>query len=648
MRRGWVIGVGAGLLVLLLWLVWRPGTAPESNARAAAPSRSPQVERTQAAPSLWSSATPIEPRGTLSIQGQVVGPWGLVPGAVVVALAPVPRGLPTLPSPWRSWRDHGFMSPCALSRDALPLDLAAEFRGWQVPLARTTTDAQGQFRLEGLKGGAVTLWAESGEGIGLRTEVAAGSVDVEVPLGPGRTFSGEVYDEQGRPIAGAIVTTLLRDVGHFVEASTNAEGRFLLGPLPWGSYDVLVSKEGLVPVRLSSSMLGRVTLPTPLRLSGQVVDARGAVSGVTVEVEGGSRVAPAVTDVKGQFLLEGLCPGRHVLTASLAERYSQQEVSLEPRGERESVVLLLENRLRVSGRVVDTSGQPIPDAAVIALSEALRWRDEVRTDARGGFLFDRFVPGTHKLVLNSARHEVLEVPPREFVESQELPPFTMKDREVHPRAAVGDSTLEVEWVDAVGRPVPQAPVHLSSQNSRPGSGSTVTTGMDGLAVFQGLLSGSYVVMPRAREQWLRYAPVQVELRSTETRRIRLQSEEGWNLSGQIVDDGGKPLAGAILVASGMARHGAPLADASSGRLRRSSVEGVSGPEGAFTLAGLPEGPCTLRVSLRGYALDASASSGLDGSTTKPGSKWPARSARSAPGRSPPRTRCRMGASPWKV
>ncbi|MFE8599156.1 carboxypeptidase regulatory-like domain-containing protein [Archangium violaceum] len=513
MRRGRVIGVGAGLLVLLLWLVWRPGAAPESNARATAPSRRPQVERTQAAPSLWSSATPAEPRGTLSIQGQVVGPWRPVPGAIVVALAPVPRGLPTLPSPWRSWRDDGFMSPCELSRD---VDLAAEFRGWQVPLARTTTDAQGQFRLDGLEGGAVALWAESGEGIGLRTEVAAGSVDVEVPLGPGKTFSGEVYDEQGRPIAGAIVTTLLRDVGHFVEASTNAEGRFLLGPLPWGSYDVLVSKEGLVPVQLSSYMLGRVTLQTPLRLSGQVVDARGAVPGVTVKVEGRTRVAPAVTDVKGQFRLEGLCPGRNVLTASLAERYVQQDVSLDPRGERESVVLLLENRLRVSGRVVDTSGQPIPNVLVSVLSEALRWGADVRTDARGGFLFDRFVLGTHKLVLLSERHERLEVLPRQFLESQELPPFTMKDREVHPPAVVGDSTLEVEWVDAVGRPVPQAPVHLSSKNGRPGV--TVTTGMDGRAVFQGLLSGSYVVMPRAREQWLRYAPVAVELRSTETRR----------------------------------------------------------------------------------------------------------------------------------
>ncbi|WPB72720.1 carboxypeptidase regulatory-like domain-containing protein [Archangium violaceum] len=614
MRRGWIIGVGAGLLALLLWLVWRPEAAPESNSRATATSRRPQVERTQAAPSLWSSATPAEPRGTLSIEGQVVGPWGPVPGAIVVAFESAPREWSTLTTPgkrrWGGW----FLSTCELSGDALPLlELAAELRGQQAPLARAITDAQGNFRLEGLEGGAVALWAESGEGIGLRAGVAAGSTDVEVPLGPGKTFSGEVYDEQGRPVAGALVTTLQRDAGRLVEASTNEEGRFLLGPLPWGDYDVLVSKEGLVPVRLKpGTASGRVTLSAPRWISGQVVDARGAVPGATVQAEG---VTPpggsAVTDVKGQFRLEGLCPGWHVLTASLGERYARHEVFLETQGDRESVVLFLGTRLRLSGHVLDTSGQPIPNAEVLVFSEAPQWSDGVRTDARGGFLFERLVPGTYTLRVMSSGYEPQGMPPRPLAASQELPPFTLKEWEVvrPPRAADGDSTLEVEWVDAAGRPVSQAPVHLSKR------GDTVTTGMDGRAVFQGLSPGHYMVTPQARERWIRYVPVAVELRSAETRKIRLQPEEGWILSGQLVDDGGKPIEGATLEASRVARRGAPPEDPSSERLWR-SVQGTTGPEGRFTLAQLPEGPCTLRVS--GYVLDASASSGLDESVASRG------------------------------
>ncbi|OJT17711.1 hypothetical protein BO221_44970 [Archangium sp. Cb G35] len=607
MRRRWVIGVGAGLLALLLWLVWRPGAAPESTSRATDASRRPEVERTQAAPSLWSSATPAGPRGTLSIEGQVVGPWGPVPGALVVALAPVPREWSTLTTPRKRRWGGLFVSPCELSGDALPLlELAAELRGQQAPLARATTDAQGNFRLDGLEGGAVALWAESGEGIGLRAGVAAGSTDVEVPLGPGKTFSGEVYDEQGRPVVGALVTTLQRDAGRLVESSTNEEGRFLLGPLPWGDYDVIVSKEGLVPVRLRHYNLKqasvRVLLPAPRRISGQVVDARGAVPGATVQVEGVTPEVSSVTDVKGQFRLEGLCPGLHVLTANLGERYARHEVFLETQEGRESVVLFLGTGLRLSGHVLDTSGQPIPNAEVLVFSEASRWTDEVRTDARGGFLFERLVPGTYTLRVMSSGYEPQQMPPRPLAASQELPPFTLKEWEVvrPPRAADEDSTLEIEWVDAAGRPVSQAPVILSKRGE-------VTTGMDGRVVVQGLPPGHYLVTPQARERWIRYAPVAVKLRSAETRKIRLQPEEGWSLSGQLVDEGGEPIKGATLSASRVGEHRASPEDAASGRLRSGSVQGTTGPEGRFTLAQLPEGPCTLRVS--GYAL-VSASSGL--------------------------------------
>ncbi|HZI02818.1 MAG TPA: carboxypeptidase-like regulatory domain-containing protein, partial [Archangium sp.] len=256
MRHGWVIGAAAGLLALLLWLVWRPATAPESTRGPTDPSMKPRVG-TPASASLWSNATPSEARGTLSIQGRVVGPRGPVPGVLVVALAPASRQWPSLtPPPTGRWQ--GYVQSCEQLAGALPLlELAAELRGQQLPKARATTDAQGNFRLEGLEAGAFVLWAERGEDAGLRGEVAAGSEGVEVRLGPGRTFSGGVYDEQGRPAAGALVTTLQRDAGRFVETSTDDEGRFLLGPLPWGRYDVLVSKAGLVPARLMPDTLER-------------------------------------------------------------------------------------------------------------------------------------------------------------------------------------------------------------------------------------------------------------------------------------------------------------------------------------------------------------------------------------------------------
>jgi hypothetical protein len=535
-----------------------------------------------------------------------------VPGAVVVALAPASREWPSLPPPQNGRRQETLWS-CEQLGAALPLlDMAAELRGTQGLAARATTDDQGHFRLEHLEGGAFTLWAESREGVGLRAEVAAGGEGVEVRLGPERTFSGVVFDEQGRPAAGALVTTLQRDAGRFVETVTNEEGRFVLGPLPWGRYDVLVSKAGLVPARLMPDMLERgpvqVMLPTPRRVSGQVVDGRGPVAGVTVQAEGGTRVAPTVSDARGRFSLEGLCPGRYVLTALQAERYARQEVSLETGLDRESIALVLGASLRLSGHVLGTPGQPIGDAQVLLFSEAPRWRGETRTDSRGGFLFERLAPGTYSVIVLAADHERLEVPPRSLVAPEALR-LTLKKKEGDGRSQAAEgASLEVEWVDVAGLPVPRAPVQLSRGGP---PGAKATTGMDGRAVFQGLAPGRYSLVPQAREGWIRYAPLSVELRSGETRKLRLQPEKGWSLSGQLVDAEGNPVGGATLVASREAMRGAPPEEGSEGRLQSGTVQGVTGPEGGFTLTNLPEGPCTLRVNLRGYVLDASASSGVD-------------------------------------
>ncbi|MFY0567211.1 carboxypeptidase regulatory-like domain-containing protein [Archangium lansingense] len=612
MRRRWGIGATvAGLLVLLLWLLWRPATAPESASRGAG-----RPVRLQArAPSssvLGSTATLAGARGTLSIQGRVVGPHGPVSGAIVFAFARASREWPSLSASQRRWPPDA-VSSCDLSLEVMPLlELAAELRGKQLPLARATTDTQGNFRLEGLEPGTLALWVESAEGLALRGDVIVGSQEVEVRLGPGMTFSGVVLDDQGRPAAGALVTTLQRDAGRFVETSTNEEGQFLLGPLPWGRYDLLFSKEGLGPARLNSYAWEpgpvQVTLPTPRRIAGQVVDERGPVSGATVQVEGDVLGKPVVTDLQGRFALEVPCPRRYILTASDEGRYARQLVSLESGLDKEAVTLLLgPTSIRLSGRVTDTSDQPIEGAEVSLFGGALQWMGSARTDARGEFLFERLPPGTYTTIVQAARYEPKEMPPFLFSVSQELR-FTLKARERRAGNAE-EATLEVEWVDAAERPVSQEHVRVS----KPGfAARSAVTGMDGRAVFQGLTPGSYVLEPQTWEAWSDYAPLRVELRGSETRKVRLQpSEEGWSLSGQVVDAEGNPIEGALVIASRVVDPGAPPEDASSGRLRRSSVRGRSGPDGGFTLTNLPEGPCTLQVTLRGYALDTRASSGLD-------------------------------------
>jgi hypothetical protein len=122
----------------------------------------------------------------------VVGPDGPVPGALVVALAPAPRERLSLALP-QNGRPVGGGWFCNRILAAMSLlDLAAELRGKQLPLARATTDAQGSFRLEGLE--RVELSARdrvtvdfTGQSEGAALEVFVPERNIEVHLIPART-----------------------------------------------------------------------------------------------------------------------------------------------------------------------------------------------------------------------------------------------------------------------------------------------------------------------------------------------------------------------------------------------------------------------------------------------------------------------------
>ncbi|MGZ3458203.1 MAG: carboxypeptidase regulatory-like domain-containing protein, partial [Archangium sp.] len=585
MRRGLGIVGGVGLLALLLWLVWRPGASPRAVSRSVKP-----LGGAMAGPTSWSAgatAVPPEARGSLSIQGRVVGPEGPVAGALVVATAPASREWlsrvpPATPShPWLLSCDQ---SPAAMKFQ----ELAAERWGEAPPLARATTDAQGHFRLQGLEAGTFVLWAGSAEVLGLRWDVAAGSEDVEVRVGPGRFFRGVVQDEQGRALAGARVTAVLRGAGHFFETATNDEGRFLLGPLPRESYDVLVSKAGFLVSSQHGRALGRasedVTLFAPGRIAGRVLDARGPVPGVTVRLEGRERVA--TTDAQGRFSFEALCPAPYVLTASHGGRYVRQLVRVEPEQDGEEVGLVLGASLRLSGRITDTSGRPIEGAEVSISGVEPLGSHMARTDARGRFLIEPFAPGMYEVRIRAERYVGKEVPAHLLEASEELELTLKEAARVDERGA----SLEVEVVDEAGRPVPRASVSVQ----RGASEKRSTTGADGGAVFRGVEPGRYTLTASHPKPSSSSVEMAVEVRDAETRKVRLQLEKDWSLSGQVLDEQGNPIEAAYLWGR---------AQGSS----KSATLGESGPEGRFSLEHLAIGPWTLGAFKRGYELDAEAS-----------------------------------------
>ncbi|WP_158501879.1 collagen binding domain-containing protein [Vitiosangium sp. GDMCC 1.1324] len=584
MWRRWGFVAGAALLTLLLWVFWGFWREPGSGSGAARHPENPPGGAVARSSWLTGSATlPSGARGTLSIQGQVVGPDGPVPGVLVAAIAPPsPEWLSRLPPLGGRWPRLGWS--CDPTPDTLTLlGLAAERRGHELPpLAQAVTDGRGNFRLENLEEGVFTLWAESGAGLGVLKEVVAGSEGIEVQMGPGRVFSGVVHDERGRAVVGALVTALQRDVGRFIETATDEEGRFQLGPLPWVNDGVILSKQGLLPASRRAAESGpdhhEVVLFAPWQLSGHVVDERGPVPGVTVQLEDIAQVPPTTTDARGHFGFEGLCRMPYFLVASSEGRYARKWVSLEQG--LDSVEILLGASVRLSGQVTDPSGRPI-EGAEVSVSRAGGWWgakiQPTQTDSRGRFLSEPFESGTYGVSIQAMRYVRRELPPRLLQASEEL------------RVSLKEALLvEGHTVDAEGSPVEGVELSLV----RAGSGaygpsfSSARTGAEGAFTLNAPDTGPWLVRSRhpdfREEDFPLAAPAED---------VRLVMRNAASLEVELVDEKGRPVRDAVI----------RLTDTQPGYPREVS-RATTSAEGKAVFQGMKAGRYTLLTKGLGGAL----------------------------------------------
>lgn len=203
---------------------------------------------------------------------------------------------------------------------------------------RTSSRADGSYRLEGLPGGTRTVRVESSEhgrderALALRRGEA---VEWNVVLEARASTSGRVVDGDGNPVAGWDVKAV--DGGRpglwLREAQTDADGRFVLKNWPETANSVEVRERWSIGV-----------------------DYAALESGVTA--------------------------GRDDL------------VIVVPRDARRSA--------SVSGRIVDEHGEALLDAQVSVISKRMGFGIEVETIDAGRFRSDRLRPGTYRVHVTSA------------------------------------------------------------------------------------------------------------------------------------------------------------------------------------------------------------------------------------------------------
>jgi hypothetical protein len=212
---------------------------------------------------------------------------------------------------------------------------------------------------------------------------------VDITLKPGVIFTGKVVDPNGKGIAGANVTIMLRGPRWSSSISreritSDAQGEFEIKAVPSDQkYSLYVIADGYGENRSEEISaadavnylldLGNVTLPVAnLSVSGVVVDSDDKpVVGADVYCSGkGQARSRALTDNEGKFILENICAGRIRISANqmgTARLYG----SIETEGGATNVKIVISERPSSSRyeprRPPSLVGRPLPDLKEIGI-----------------------------------------------------------------------------------------------------------------------------------------------------------------------------------------------------------------------------------------------------------------------------------------
>jgi hypothetical protein len=303
----------------------------------------------------------------------------------------------------------------------------------------TGTDGKGTFVFHGIGFGRFTVRATLERMSSLPSSYTVDEGTGWVPpfkltLEPGAFLAGRVSDDRDRPLAGTTIELVAIPSDDLPETATaDAQGRFEVGPLPAGRYQVQARRPDHVlmdapEVRLRTDAQTRVLLKMPraARLSGRVVDSGGhplaGVSITAVGLIGGSdqltvltgalplaaeaavlpaqalvrrgRIRTATSDAQGRFRIDEMPPGRSRLDLVHAEALPlRREPILLGAGDAQDLGdLVLQPGALLAGRVLDEGGRPLEGARVEARASKGR-APPVRVSADRDGRFAVRVPG---------------------------------------------------------------------------------------------------------------------------------------------------------------------------------------------------------------------------------------------------------------
>lgn len=322
-------------------------------------------------------------------------------------------------------------------------DFRTNMSGSGMPLV---ADDSGHFRLTGLHPGVVRLSAFA--------DGYASNQSIDVPLGIGEEVSGvEVYVERAYKIAGFVVPKENPEdavEGVLVGAFSISPPSLLVAHAPSGS-DGYFEIQGVRPGNYMVGALGEDVLPNIMGNSAVVSDAdvtdmvikmdTGVHVKGTVQPAGIAKVklkqdmedfsmskmvetvtnsmANATADADGSFDLGPINPGTFTLVATNANGDKGEIEVTVGEGGLEGVVLEMQPRASIAGRIVDEGGvpqsgvrveiQPVkkPGAMNVNMDFGNPFGSGTPTGDDGSFTVRGLEPGEHTVVVKSSKGRVL-------------------------------------------------------------------------------------------------------------------------------------------------------------------------------------------------------------------------------------------------
>ncbi len=301
---------------------------------------------------------------------------------------------------------------------------------------RATADADGRFTLKGIGAGALAL-AASGRGHASRnpTKITVGvgeQVDnVKIVVDRGFSISGIIIDASTRKaIAGVRVQGYAVPGGGAASSEpTGADGGFELTGLGRGNYVLSAEGDGVMPeygksaevsdkdvtgivieMAAGVSLSGRIDPPVATAVRIEADKDKIGRGNNMMNAARASGVAADSDPTTGAFVLHQVPPGEFSVIATHADgRTGKLAVTVADK-DQANLVVTLEPRASIAGKVIDASGAAVPGVRVAAEPEvpglpsrALRvvppQRDAVVTGADGSFQIVGLDAGTLELIV---------------------------------------------------------------------------------------------------------------------------------------------------------------------------------------------------------------------------------------------------------